>query len=218
MLCGLFPATPTVLHNTNFGIALELLERLIEILSQNPQTSQAHIHYHIRNRHPSPDHQQEFLLCIRQHRGPASFTIDRSSSSERLPSAMPAMPDTTKYRVSHEVHPFVFFSHLLENIDNDFWESESEVASTSTSSDETDAEAEDHTSSNEGSTTSPSGRKTPSKSNRDEKDKGRNRCATEKDCTSTKRAIHPEMHSDKGLSEFQRKAKRTKKSPANAAA
>ena len=133
---------------------------------------------------------------------------------------MPAIPDTTKYRVSHEVHPFVFFSHLLENIDNDFWESESEseVASTSTSSDETDAEAEDHTSGNEDGTTSPSGRKTPSKSNRDEKDDGGASHTTEKDCTSTKRAIHPEMHSDKGLSEFQRKAKRTKKSPANAAA
>ena len=132
--------------------------------------------------------------------------------------ALPAMPDTTKYRVSHEVHPFVFFSHLLENIDDDFWESESEVASTSTSSDETDTEAKDHISSNEDGTTSPRGRKTSNKSNRDEKDDGGASHATEKDCASTKRSIHPEKHSDHELIAIQRKAKRTKKSPANAAA
>ena len=138
-----------------------------------------------------------------------------------------SMSGTTKYRVSHEVHPFTFCSQLLESIDGDFWESESEVASTGTSSDETDIEAEDHTSSNEDDATS-SSQKASAKGNTDKNSDDHDRPTKDKEhqprdkdctsCTSTKRVIYPENHSDQGLIAIQRKAKKTKKSPANAAA
>ena len=47
-------------------IALELLERLIRHKTRKPVKPISIIIY-TRNRHPSPDDRQEFLLCI-QHR------------------------------------------------------------------------------------------------------------------------------------------------------
>jgi len=104
------------------------------------------------------------------------------------------MSTTTKaYRVSHEVHPYIFFGHILESIDaDDFWESES----VSTSGDESEEEAKNDN-------------VTLNKEECHWQVKGR---------LPTKRDSQEEDFINEGLSLLRRKTKRTKKNVANAAA